>query len=135
MTARETLLAHRALRLTIARKALDVEYAMTRAQDAGSATLGGMPRQAPVRDRMGDAVAESVDLAREWATLLRDAEDEWGRISSMVPDGMPPALQTLLTMRYRFALGWGEVARAMGCSVRHAIRLHGDALGFFSQPP
>lgn len=94
---------------------------------AKSPRLDGMPK-VPADGDLADTVAK-IERIKQKAEAARqkalDLAEEIQDVIEAVPDMEE---QRLLRLRYINGMKWEEVADAMGYSVQHIFRLHGDAL-------
>lgn len=133
LTAKEYLMEVWKIDSRIRSKARSLETLRNLATST-SAVISDMPKAHNVTSRMANSVAKIVDLEREInvdmeTSVLLKVEAEMQ--IALIED---PRCRLVLEDRYINKLSWERIAAKLGCSVRYALKIHGQALSEFKVP-
>jgi DNA-directed RNA polymerase specialized sigma subunit len=131
MTAKEYLMQVRFIDRLVDSK-LEQLASLRETATKATLTLSDMPRNAsPNPHSLEMVVAKMIDLGREidaeidrLVDLKRGANEAISSLDNM-------EYQLILSQRYLCYKSWEQIAEGLGYSVRHVIRLHGEALRHF----
>lgn len=118
MTAKEYLSGY----IQLSRQADDIEESITRIRQRF---------RPPKRSRDGDLAKLEAATERLTDRLIEVQTKALGRAASIMEtiDGLQdPVYRRVLHLKYIDGLEWEYIAARLGCSKRHAQRLHGYAL-------
>jgi hypothetical protein len=80
------------------------------------------------QDKMGDAIAKVVDLKEEINQTIDEYVDKKREIESVIDKVEDADQLKVLKKRYILFEPWEQIAYEIGCTHRHATRIHGQAL-------
>lgn len=128
MTAKEFMSQVWEANFQIMQKQYRLEELRSKAECTTSA-LNGLPRSAsPNLQQMESVVVEIVDLEKEIAIDTDNLNAIKQRICDAILKIEDQKQSLLLELRYLWLLPWDDIAKRMGVSKRHILRIHVKAL-------
>ncbi len=98
-------------------------------------TLSDMPRSdSPNLQRMEDTISKIVDLENDISHDIDKLVELKREVGMAISELSNPNEQLVLTYRYIDYRTWRQIAGVLDYSIRHVIRLHGQALLNFRVP-
>lgn len=127
ITAKERLKEIRLLNHEILAMNEQVDKLMKDAQGVKAVTISDMPRGGVPRD-MADAVADAVDLQSICMEHVRRIIGKKKEALNTIARMHNTEERAVLILRYFDEMEWQAIADIMEYSVRHVMRIHGEAL-------
>lgn len=127
MTAKEYLSRAYKIELQVSIKLEKLEQLRALAERT-TTTLSKEPRGQARKDSTENILVKLVSLEEEIKSDISALLDVKKEVQTAIKSVLDPELRMVLEMRYLCYQSWSEIADQLHCNIRHAHRLHGEAL-------